>query len=110
MAKNKHIGQSLEDFLREDGILEEVDARVQKRIVADELQAAMKKQKISVVTMARRMKTSRTQVRRLLDPNDDSATIISLARAAQAVGYRFRISFKPEPKTVKARATAGRAR
>ena len=102
MARNKHIGSDFEDFLRDEGILEEVDARVQKRLIAEQLRDAMRAGKISEVVLARRMATSRTVVRGLLDPKNEGATLVTLAKAARAVGRVLSISLDA-PKRTKAR-------
>ncbi len=86
----KHIGSSLDDFLKEEGIYEETQAKVIKEVVAWQLAAAMKKKKISKARMALLLKTSRTQVDRLLDPKND-ITLSSLQRAAAIVGRRVSI-------------------
>ena len=88
---NPHIGSSLEDFLKEEGILEEARAAAIKEAVAFQVQQAMKKQKISNVEMARRMKTSRAALDRLLAPGNASVTLQTLARAARAIGRDLRI-------------------
>jgi hypothetical protein len=83
---------SLEDFLNEEGLLEEVTARAIKRVIALELRRAMKDRKLSKVAMADRMKTSRRQVDRVLDPEEhDNVTIETLARAANAVGRKLKV-------------------
>ena len=100
MAKNKHIGPTLDDFLAEDGILEAANALAQKKLVALQLRDAMTDLGLSEVALARRMRTSRTIVRKLLDPGNDSATLLTLARAAAAVGLTLRVSFertRPRP-------------
>jgi len=86
----KHMGSSLDDFLREEGIFEEAQAQAVKEVVAWQLAEAMKKQKISKNRMAVLLKTSRTQVDRLLDPKND-ITLSSLQRAAAMVGRRVSI-------------------
>jgi predicted XRE-type DNA-binding protein len=83
----KHMGSSIDDFLKEEGIFEEAQAQAVKEVVAWQLAAAMKKQKISKNKMATLLKTSRTQVDRLLDPKND-ITLSSLQRAAAIVGRR----------------------
>ena len=88
---NKHIGSSLEDFLKEEGVLEETRAVVVKETLAWQVQQAMEKDKISKVEMARRMNTSRAALDRLLDPGNASVTLQTLARAAHAVGRDLRI-------------------
>jgi DNA-binding Xre family transcriptional regulator len=89
--QNKHIGPSLNDFLKEEGIFEETRAVALKETLAWQVQQAMEKQKISKVEMARRMNTSRAALNRLLDPGNASVTLQTLTRAAQAVGRDLRI-------------------
>jgi antitoxin HicB len=88
---NKHIGSSLDDFLKEEGILEETRAVALKETLAWQVQQAMKKDKITKVEMARRMNTSRAALDRLLDPGNASVTLQTLTRAAHAVGRDLRI-------------------
>ena len=89
--RNKHIGSSLDDFLKEEGVLEETRAVVLKETLAWQVQQAMAKDKISKVEMARRMNTSRAALDRLLDPGNASVTLQTPARAAHAVGRGLRI-------------------
>jgi predicted XRE-type DNA-binding protein len=86
----KNIGSSLDDFLKDEGIFEEAQAQAVKEVVAWQLAEAMKKKKISKKRMAALLKTSRTQVDRLLDGKDD-ITLSSLQRAAAIVGRRVMI-------------------
>lgn len=86
----KHMGSGIDDFLKEEGIFEEAQAEAVKEVVAWQLAEAMKKNKISKARLARLLKTSRTQVDRLLDPKND-VTLSSLQRAAAMVGRRVRI-------------------
>ena len=86
----KHIGSSIDDFLKEEGIFEEAQAQAVKEVVAWQLAEAMKKRKISKSKMATLLKTSRTQVDRILDPKND-ITLGSLQRAAAMVGRRITI-------------------
>jgi antitoxin HicB len=86
----KHMGSSIDDFLKEEGIFEETQAKAVKEVVAWQLARAMKKKKISKARMAALLKTSRTQVDRLLDPRCD-ITLSSLQRAAAMVGRRVTI-------------------
>jgi hypothetical protein len=85
------MGSSIDDFLKEEGIFEEAQAQVVKEVVAWQLAEAMKKKKISKARMAILLKTSRTQVDRLLDPKND-ITLSSLQRAAAMVGRRVTIN------------------
>ena len=89
--RNKHIGSSLEDFLKEEGVLEETRAVALKETLAWQVQQAMEKDKISKVEMARRMNTSRAALDRLLDPANASVTLQTLSHAARAVGRHLRI-------------------
>jgi antitoxin HicB len=91
IRSRKHIGPSLDDFLKEEGVLEETRAVALKETLAWQVQQAMKKDKISKVEMARRMKTSRAALDRLLDPANASVTLQTLTRAAHAVGRDLRI-------------------
>ncbi|HLY61843.1 MAG TPA: helix-turn-helix domain-containing protein [Terriglobia bacterium] len=86
----KHLGSSIDDFLKEEGIFEEAQAQAVKEVVAWQLAKAMKKKKISKSRMAALLKTSRTQVDRLLNPKND-ITLSSLQRAAAIVGRRVTI-------------------
>ena len=86
----KHMGSSIDDFLKEDGIFEEAQAQAVKEVVAWQLAKAMKKKNISKNKMAKLLKTSRTQVDRILDPKND-ITLGTLQRAAAMVGRRVTI-------------------
>ncbi len=81
----KHLGSSIDDFLKKENIFEEAQAI--KEVVAWQLAKAMKKKKISKARMAALLKTSRSQVDRILDPKRD-VTLSSLHRAAALVGHR----------------------
>lgn len=93
MAKrqNPRIGSKFSDFLAEHGIDEEVTATAIKQVIAFQLNQAMEKEGLSKTTMAERMKTSRQQLDRLLDPENESVTLQTLQRAAQAVGRRLKV-------------------
>ena len=86
----KHIGSSIDDFLKDEGIFEEAQAQAVKEVVAWQLAEAMKKQKISKNKLATLLKTSRSQVDRILDPRND-ITLGTLQRAAAVVGRRVTI-------------------
>jgi antitoxin HicB len=89
--KNAHIGSSFESWLDEEGIREKVTAAAIKAVLAAQITNEMKKKKITKKRMAELMKTSRAQVDRLLDPDNGSATIESLQRAARIVGRELRM-------------------
>ena len=91
MKKKARIGSSLDDFLKEDSIYEEVTARAIKRVIARQLDALMDEEEITKSELAKRMKTSRAQLDRLLDPNNESVTLGTLTRAAKAVGRQLRM-------------------
>ena len=86
----KQMGSSIDDFMKEEGIFEETQAQAVKEVVAWQLARAMKKKKISKNRMAALLKTSRSQVDRLLDAKED-ITLSSLQRAAAIVGRRVTI-------------------
>ena len=88
--QNKHVGSSLEDFLTEEGILEETRAMAIKETVAWQVQQLMEKEKITKVEMAKRMKTSRAALDRLLDPGNGAVTLQTLSRSANAIGRVLR--------------------
>jgi hypothetical protein len=88
---NPHIGSSLNEFLKEEGILEEARAIALKDAVAWQIQQAMENEKITKVEMARRMNTSRAALDRLLTPGNASVTLQTLTRAARAIGRDLRI-------------------
>ena len=91
MIEDKNIGSSLEDFLQEEGRLEEARQIAAKRVLAWQLQEAMKSQHLNKVEMAKRMHTSRSQLDRLLDPDNDKVQLDTLNRAAAIVGKRLKI-------------------
>jgi DNA-binding Xre family transcriptional regulator len=92
MRKKKgRVGSSFDDFLKEEGIYEEVTARAIKRVIARQLDELMREQRLTKSELARRMDTSRAQLDRLLDPNNESVTLGTLTRAAQAVGRHLRM-------------------
>jgi len=87
----KHIGNRLEDFLREEGILEEVQRRAAKKLLALQLLDQMKQKKITKVAMARRMHTSRSSLERVLDPGNSAVTLETLEKAAAVLGKRLKV-------------------
>ncbi len=87
--KNIHLGSTLDSFLEDEGILEEATARAQKKVLAYQLAEAMKSQKISKSEMARRMKTSRSQIDNLLNPNNNRFRIDTAQKAAAALGKKL---------------------
>jgi antitoxin HicB len=86
-----HNGSSFDSFLEEEGIRDEVDAVAIKRVIAWQLAEAMKLRNITKKTMAQRLGTSRSQLDRLLDPENSSVHLATIAKAARAVGKRLRV-------------------
>jgi antitoxin HicB len=90
--RNPNIGSSFDDFLKDEGIYEDVTATAIKRAIALQIANEMTAQKISKAEMARRMKTSATQLGRLLDPGNDKIQLDTLYKAARAVGRDLHVS------------------
>ena len=89
--KNPHTGSDFNDFLKADGVLEDVEARALKRALAVRVQNLMAKQKFNKSNMAVRMATSRAAVNRLLDSDNTSVTLETLNKAARALGRKVKI-------------------
>jgi antitoxin HicB len=87
--KKKHLGSNFEDFLEQDGMLESCRATAIKFKIAHELEKAMGRQNISKAEMAKRLKTSRTGIDRLLDPENTSITLNTMAKVAHLLGKRM---------------------
>ncbi len=92
--KKKNIGSSLGSWLREEGVFEEVTAAAIKRVLARQVEAAMKEKNFSKAEMARRMHTSRAALDRLLDPEYAAVTLNTLRKAATAVGRELRLELR----------------
>jgi K+-transporting ATPase c subunit len=84
-----HSGSSLDRFLEEEGVREEVEAVAIKRVIAWQLAQAMRKQQKTKQAMARQLRTSRSQLDRLLDPENAAVTLETMSRAARALGKRL---------------------
>ena len=91
-TKNPHIGSSFDDFLDEQGILEECEHQALKEILADQVRKAMEDKRISKTEMAKKMHTSRRQLDRLLDPSVANVTLATMSKAARAVGRELHIA------------------
>jgi predicted XRE-type DNA-binding protein len=94
--KNKHSGSSLDDWLEEEGLLEDATAVAVKRVIAWQILQAMEKQQITKTDMAKRMHTSRAALNRLLDESDTSVTLMTLASAAAALGKKMQFQLQPD--------------
>ena len=91
MAENKHRGSTLDSFLESEGTLSEFQAKAIKEVIAWQLAAAMQERKLTKTKLAQLMQTSRTQINRVLDPEDGNVTIETLQRAAALVGRRVQL-------------------
>lgn len=91
MSENPHRGSSFEDFLKEEGILEASNAVAVKKVLAWQIEQAMRTQRITKSAMAARMHTSRSQLERLLDPEKTGVSLETMQRAAAVVGRELRI-------------------
>lgn len=87
----RNIGSNFDEFLRHEGLFEEVTAVAVKRYIAYRLSEKMSEQNLSKSELARRMKTSRSAVDRLLDPDNDSVTLQTLQSAVRALGGRLKV-------------------
>ena len=90
MKKNPHIGSSFDEFLAEDGQLDEATAVAVKRVIAWQIEQAMQAAGLNKSTLAKRMHTSRTVVNRILDSEDTGLTLDTMTRAATALGFRVK--------------------
>lgn len=90
----KNIGSDFDDFLEDEGMLEEATAMAVKRVIAFQLAEKMAEDSISKTEMAKRMETSRSALERLLDPENPSVTLQTLQSAAQALGGRLNIELE----------------
>jgi antitoxin HicB len=91
MIMNQHTGSNFDDFLEKEGVFEEVSAKAHKRLIALQLADIMEKNKITKTILAKKMETSRSQLDRILDPDNTSITIEVLEKIAHAVGKRLHI-------------------
>lgn len=87
---NSHRGGKLDDYFKEEGIYDQVVAQAEKEILAWKLQSAMKEKKLTISALAKRMRTSRAAVNRILDPTNPSITLGTLEKVALALGKRWR--------------------
>ncbi|MDE1169504.1 MAG: XRE family transcriptional regulator [Pseudomonas sp.] len=93
---NDAVGSDFDDFLADEGLVEEASVAALKRVIAWQIAEAMKVQRVSKKALAERMHTSRTAVDRALDRNDPGMTLATLASAARALGQRVEIRLIPE--------------
>ena len=91
MKNNPHIGSDFDDFLREEGIYEEVEAGALKKVIAAALSKQMKRRRISVSKLAHKLGTSRAAIGRILDRDNTSITLNTISRTASALGCRVKL-------------------
>jgi len=96
MKKNP-LGSTLDDFLKEDRLLDAVQTTATKRVIAHQIATEMKRLRLTKMAMASRMKTSRAALDRLLDPNNPSVTIGTLEKAAAALNRRLKVELRSLP-------------
>jgi antitoxin HicB len=95
---NRHLGSSFDDFLRSEGLYEEATTLAWKRVLSWEVREAMRKEGISKSEMAKRMGTSRSQLERLLDPQNPNVLLETVQKAAAAVGKQLTIGLTDAPR------------
>jgi hypothetical protein len=88
---NKHVGSDFDEWLDEEGLLAEAEAVAAKRVIAHQISEAMKERHLSKAAMARQMRTSRSALDRLLDPEVPSVTLLTVERAARVLGKKLHI-------------------
>lgn len=92
--KKKHIGSSFDDFLKEERVFEQTQTLAVKRVLAWQIAELMRKNSITKLEMAKRMHTSRSQLDRFLDPDNDKVLLETVQRAASAVGKRVSMTLE----------------
>ena len=93
MKKNKHIGSNFDDFLQEEGLLAEADATALKRLLVFQIEKEMEERNLTKTSFAGQMRTSRSSLARLLDPENPSVTLLTLEKVASALGRQLKVEF-----------------
>lgn len=93
---NECIGSDFDDFLKEEGMFEEVEAAAIKKVIACMIEQEMRKQQLSKTAMAKHIHTSRSQLDRILDPNNHAITLETIIKAAKSVGKKITINFEDD--------------
>ncbi|HLX64778.1 MAG TPA: Fis family transcriptional regulator [Planctomycetota bacterium] len=93
--RNPHIGSSFDDFLKEEGIYDEVREKTELDLIAIRLEEARRRQRITKPEMAKRMRTTLLTVKRLFDPSFAGKTLSLLRRAAKVLGFRIAFDLRP---------------
>jgi antitoxin HicB len=92
--QNPHSGSTFDAFLKEQDLYDEVKATAMKRVIAIRIEKEMLKKQITQTDMAKLMGTSRAAIQRLLDPKNTSITLLTLNKAAGALGKDLEITLK----------------
>jgi len=101
MAKgNPHTGSRFDDFLTEEGVYDEVQARALKNALAEQIEEGMQAARLTKTAMASKMSTSRSQLDRVLDPDNLSIQLDTLIKAARALGKVVEIKISKTPRVV----------
>ena len=91
MKNNQHIGSNFDDFLQEEGLLAEAEATAVKRVLAHQIEKEMAERNLTKSALADRMRTSRSSLDRLLDPENASVTLLTLESVALALGKKLKV-------------------
>lgn len=91
-VNQQHAGGYFDDFLKEEGIFEEANVYAVKKVIAWQIAEEMKRQGLSKLEMAKRMKTSRSSLDRLLDPENSALALSTLTKAAAVLGKELQVS------------------
>ncbi|MFP4432437.1 MAG: helix-turn-helix domain-containing protein [Spirochaetaceae bacterium] len=91
MTTNKHTGSDFDEFLHDEGLLAEAEATAVKRIISYQIRQEMEARNISKSELAEMMKTSRSSLDRLLDPDNPSVTLLTLETVAHALGKKLKV-------------------
>ena len=91
MAYNRHLGSSLNSFLEEEGLLDEVEAIAVKRVLAAEVAEYLKQNDVRKTAFAKHIRTSRSQLDRLLEPENPSVTLQTMVKAARGIGKKLEV-------------------
>jgi DNA-binding Xre family transcriptional regulator len=97
MSNNPYIGSSLDELLEEEGTLADIEAIALKRVIAWQIEQAMAEKKLTKTAMAKQMKTSRSALARLLDPDNPTVTLDTIGRAAKVIGKQVRFELVDAP-------------
>ena len=109
MKRSRQAGSSFDAFLASEGIREAVTAHAVKRVLAWQVAEAMQQQGLTKSAMAKRMRTSRSQLDRFLDPNNGAVLLETVQRAADVLGKRLVFALEDTPIARKS-ATGSRRR